>query len=237
LTSGEPTARLSLSPPKRRALPELLADSIADGIAGGLLSPGDRIVETTVADQMGVSRVPLREALKVLHAQGILAGGDHKGFRVVSFDAEKIRQVLEVRLNLEVLLLRDAIGHWQKEPSSFQRLPEAVEVMRRAATAADLGAALRADLEFHRSISEASGNEIAATLWRAIARHVLIIFSLERRDPTSIGPLVQQHLGLVEFIQQELSRGPSTLRIRQHLIDHIFAVNAYRPEIYGSTPD
>ena len=230
MTSAEPTARPSLRPPKRKALPEMLADSIADGIAAGLLVPGDRIVETTVADQMGVSRVPLREALKVLHAQGILAGGDHKGFRVVSFHAEKIRQVLEVRFNLEVLLLRDAIGRWRKEPSGFQRLSEPVEVMRRAAKAGDLGAALRADLEIHRSISEASGNEIAATLWRAIARHVLIIFSLERRDPSSIDPLVQQHLDLIAFIRQELSNGPSILRIRRHLMDHIFAANAYRPE-------
>lgn len=230
MVEGERSGERSLRPPKRRALPEMLADSIADGIAAGVLPPGHRIVETAVADQMGVSRVPLREALKVLHAQGILAGGDHKGFRVVSFDPERIRQVLEVRLDLEVLLLRDAIGGWKQGRGSLEPLKEAVEAMRRAARVGDLSAALRADLDIHRSVSEASGNEIAATLWRAIARHVLIIFSLERRDPSSIDSLVQQHQGLIQFIQQELSREYSSHRIRQHLLVHIFAASEYKPD-------
>jgi len=221
----------SLQPPKRQDLPMMLADSIADGIAAGLLAPGDRIVETTIAERMGVSRVPLREALKVLHAQGILAGGDHKGFRVVSFDAGKMRQVLEVRIGLEVLLLRDAIGVWRTGRGSLEPLMNALEAMRRAANSADLSAALRADLDIHRSISEASGNEIAATLWSAIARHVLIIFSLERRSPSVINALVLQHQEFVQFIQQELSQGPSLRRIRKHLTKHIFAASDHTPDM------
>ena len=226
---GETADGMSLRPMRRRALPEMLADSIADGIATGLLAPGDRIVETTVADQMQVSRVPLREALKVLHAQGILAGGNHKGFRVVSFDAGRIRQVLEVRLDLEVLLFRDAIERLRRGQGSLDPLMQAVETMRRAARAGDLSAALRADLDLHRSVSEISGNEIAATLWRAIARHVLIIFSLERRDPSSIDPLVKQHESFLDFIRQEVSREPSAVRLRKHLMDHIFAASACKP--------
>lgn len=228
---GSPPLEPGLQPPKRQDLPMMLADSIANGIAAGLLAPGDRIVETTIAEQMGVSRVPLREALKVLHAQGILAGGDYKGFRVVSFDADKIRQVLEVRLGLEVLLLRDAIGVWRTGRGNLEPLMKALEAMQRAAKSADLSAALRADLDIHRSISEASNNEIAATLWTAIARHVLIIFSLERRSPSVINALVLQHQEFVQFIQQELSQGPSLRRIRKHLTNHIFAASDHTPDM------
>ena len=99
--------------PKRLLLAESIADSVAEAIATRLLMPGERIVETSLADKLGVSRVPIREALKVLHAQGILSGGGHRGYRVASFEPETIEKVLEVRLMLETFLLRDAIANWR----------------------------------------------------------------------------------------------------------------------------
>ena len=59
--------------PKRINLAEKIADAVARAIASGLLEPDERVTETAIADRVGVSRAPIREALKILHAQGILA--------------------------------------------------------------------------------------------------------------------------------------------------------------------
>ena len=187
--------------PKPALLAEAIADSAAEAIATGHLAPGERVVETALAEKYGVSRVPVREALKVLATQGILVGGGHRGYRVASFAPEKIEKVFEVRLELETILLRDAVDNWRSGGAGVGELDAVIETMRRAARAGDLRAMLRADLEFHRAICRASENEIASALWNAIARHVLIIFNLARYRDVDLERALEQHLRLREDIE------------------------------------
>ena len=187
--------------PKPALLAEAIADSVAEAIATGHLAPGERIVETGLAGKYGVSRVPVREALKVLATQGILVGGGHRGYRVASFAPEKIDQVFEVRLDLETILLRDAVEGWRRRGGDLSDLDVVIETMRTAARAGDLRGMLRADLEFHRAICRASGNEIAGALWDAIARHVLIIFNLARYRDVDLERSLNQHLALRDWIR------------------------------------
>ena len=187
--------------PRPTLLAQAIADSIAEAIATGHLRPGERVVETALANKYGVSRVPVREALKVLSTQGILVGGGHRGYRVVSFSPEKIEQVFEVRLGLEIILLRDAVASWRRRVGGLGELDGVIETMRTAVRAGDLRGMLRADLEFHRTICRAAENEIAAALWNAIARHVLIIFNLARHRDVDLEVSLEQHLKLRDHIQ------------------------------------
>ena len=193
--------------PKPTLLAEAIADSVAEAIATGHLAPGERIVETGLADKYGVSRVPVREALKVLATQGILTGGGHRGYRVVSFSPEKVEQVFEVRLELETILLRDAVANWRRSGGGLGALDAVIETMGTAARAGDLPGMLRADLEFHRAICRASENEIAAALWNAIARHVLIIFNLARYRDVDLEGSLDQHRKLRDWIRAEVDDG------------------------------
>ncbi len=210
--------------PKRQSLAEAIADSVAEAIATRRLSPGERIVETTLADRFGVSRVPIREALKVLHAQGILTGGRNRGFRVADFGPETIRQVLEVRLSLETFILRDAIDNWRAGAHDLAELDGPLRQMEMAARAGDASASLRADVEFHRAICAASGNQIAATLWEAIARHVLIIFSFETYRDGDLSAVVAQHRAFRDFIDQAIAQPLDLDGYRKALKDHLLLV-------------
>ena len=200
--AGQPVGDFPL--PKPALLAEAIADSVAEAIATGHLAPGERIVETALAEKYGVSRVPVREALKVLATQGILVGGGHRGCRVASFAPEKIEQVFEVRLELETLLLRDAVAGWRRTRTGIGELDAVIATMRQAARADDLRGMLRADLEFHRTICRASANEIVAALWNAIARHVLIIFNLARYRDVDLTRALDQHLRLRDYIEREI---------------------------------
>jgi DNA-binding GntR family transcriptional regulator len=214
--------------PKRVMLAESIADSVAEAIATRLLRPGDRVVETALAEKLGVSRVPIREALKVLHAQGILAGGGHRGYRVAEFDALTVEKVFEVRLMLEAILLRDALARWRAGEGTPADLDLPIELMTKAARARDGTGSLRADLAFHRTICEASGNAIAATLWTAIARHVLIIFSLERYRDSDLSAVARSHEAFRDRIMSWMNEQASEATICDGLKEHMLLAGRTR---------
>ena len=232
MTDAKPIAMAAdlagLPQPKRFSLAESIANSVASAIATRHLKPGERVVELALAEQLGVSRVPVREALKVLHAQGIVSGGSHKGYRVAAFDERMVRNVLELRLMLETILLRDAIARVRRGEADFGALREAVEEMRRAARREDRAASLAADLDFHRGICLAAGNEIAATLWETLARHVMIIFSREDYRDDDLDSIVAQHTAFLADIEAAVPRNPSENELREMLSDHLLQVSRAR---------
>jgi DNA-binding GntR family transcriptional regulator len=218
-------AGAGLRQPRRQSLAESIADSVAEAIATRHLTPGERIVELALAEQMGVSRVPVREALKVLHAQGIITGGGHRGYRVAAFDAETVQNVVEVRLMLESILLRGAIRSWRAGIGDLSGLHAALERMEQAAAIGDRLASLGADLAFHRAICEAARNDIAATLWQAIARHVLIIFNRAEYRDDDLNAIVRQHRAFLGFIETAIAEATPDEEIERGLRDHLLQVS------------
>lgn len=210
----------TLRQPKRISLSEGVADSIAEAIATRIIVPGERVVETALAEKLGVSRVPIREALKVLHAQGILSGGGHRGYRVSAFDQGVTQQIMEVRLCLESFLLRDAIHNWRTGVEDVDVLQKPIDDMRASAKAGNVRASLLADLEFHRTIRIAARNAIVGTLWDTIARHVLIIFNFDRFRDTDLDAIPKQHEEFREAILKEVAKPESSLDEVTVLLEH-----------------
>lgn len=207
--AAKPKAGFHMRKPERVSLADGIADSIAEAIAVGALQSGERMIETALAEQFSVSRVPVREALKVLHAQGILSGGGHRGYRVAAFGPDVAWQVLEARLMLESLLLRDAIASWRAGDGDPAALDEPIEEMRKSARSGDVRASLLADIEFHRTICRAAGNPIVGTLWETITRHALIVLNFERYRIKDLAGIPRQHEDLRDLILAQV-RGPGT---------------------------
>jgi DNA-binding GntR family transcriptional regulator len=216
--------------PARSSLADNIADLIAKAISTRHLAPGTRIVETALAERLGVSRVPIREALKVLHAQGILTGGGHRGYHVATFGPDVTEQILEVRLMLENFLLRDAIENWRNGVADVERLQAPIDDMRRAAKADDIPASLVADLEFHRIIREAAGNAIVGTLWDTLSRHVMIVFNFERYRDTDLKATAKQHEDFRAFILEQIA-GPTNAEDLHKALDHHIMRIARRPKV------
>jgi len=187
----EPAASLQMV--KSRSLPDQIADAIVEGIATGVLLPGQRLIELDLASQLSVSRVPLREALKTLEAQGILERGQNRGVRIVELDDSRIDKICEVRAALETIAARHAIATFRAEPARLQRLEAVLVEMEEAVQRGAWGAVNRADLAFHREICLASKNEIVITLWQGLARHVLMIFGREILTEAGQSRIVDQH--------------------------------------------
>jgi DNA-binding GntR family transcriptional regulator len=185
-----------------RSLADQVAVSIVEGIASKAIAPGQRIREVELASRLQVSRVPVREALKILHAQGIVIGRPHHGVRVARFDDRKIVQIYEVRCCLEKIAVRDACRHRSAMPQLLAKLDSIIDKMERSLERGDLIGVSKADLEFHRAICAASGNEIVITLWEALSRHMLIVFEQELLGDAERPHIVDHHRALRAAIEK-----------------------------------
>ena len=212
-----PTPDSALLMVRSPSLAEQIADAIVDGIAMGKLQPGQRLIEADLAKQLRVSRVPIRESLKMLEAQGILETNPHRGARVAEFSETRIDQICEARVALERLALRDAAAVYRNEPARLARLDAVIDRMEAAADRRDWMTIGKTDLDFHREICAASGNGVVVTLWETLARHVMIVFGREIRDERDAVLAGPRHRALRDML---LKASPAELdaEIERHIL-------------------
>ena len=161
-----------------RTLPEQVADSVVEAIAAGTLAPGTRLIEQTISASLNVSRVPVREAFRMLEAQGVAIATPRRGYRVAPYDEASVRQIHEVRFSLESIAARDAALAFRVDPARADGLEQIVAEMAKRVERDDWSGPNAIDIAFHREMCRTSGNPIVLTLWEAIARHIRIIFGL-----------------------------------------------------------
>jgi DNA-binding GntR family transcriptional regulator len=182
------------------SLADQAADAIVTGVSAGALKPGQRLVEAELANMLNMSRVPLREALKILEAQGIVESIPHRGTRIAKFDEARVNQICEARVALERIAFTYAAPIYRNDRELFERLDKIIANMERAADRLEWIDVSKADLSFHREICHASGNRIVETLWETLARHVFIIFGSEIRDERDAKVMGPQHRRLRDLL-------------------------------------
>ena len=110
---SRPSARRRLRSIRSGTLPDEVAARIVEGIGAARWLPGERIFEVELAEELKVSRIPIRSALKALEKQGIVHTIPHRGTYVMDIDEHKIRQGFAVRLDLELHACADMIRNVQ----------------------------------------------------------------------------------------------------------------------------
>lgn len=164
---------------KARTMVDAAVDAIVAGAARGLILPGDRIVESQIAEKLGVSRVPVREALRMLEMQGIVSSIPNKGIRLTPVTRQRVKDLLEARIALELVALRKMIAEQHHHSSDFlKRLRNRIDVIELMALRQDHYELALADVAFHREVVEIAGNETVRHLWEATSRQLVIILGL-----------------------------------------------------------
>ncbi|KFB09517.1 GntR family transcriptional regulator [Nitratireductor basaltis] len=133
--------------PRKETVAARIARVLSQRIISGDLAAGERLRQDHLAEEFGASHVPVREAFRLLEAQGLAESEPRRGVRVASFSQERVREVAEMRAALEALALREAAPH----------LTSAILAEAEAATlagdkAADVVAWEDANRRFHRTI-------------------------------------------------------------------------------------
>jgi len=181
----------------RTVLREQIKDVLLQRIASGELKPGERLVETRIAAELGTSQAPVREALRDLELLRLVDSEPFKGARVRAFGDEELVEVYPVRSVLEELAAKLAAKRLAGDVSVLEA---EVEAMRDAARSGDVNALVRHDIAFHRLIVEAAGNPILEQCWKSLGVEGRITITLYG---TSIEPqeAAELHVPLLEAIR------------------------------------
>jgi DNA-binding GntR family transcriptional regulator len=199
-------------------------------IASGEIRPGQQLVQDAVAVSLGVSRVPLREALKVLEAEGLVTYQPHRGYVVTELSLTDLLEVYRIRELLESEAVREAMPLMTGE--DVERLEEAERDIREAAALADVFAMAQANRRFHFALIAACGMprlvRIIGVLWDTTEVYRSVYFT----DPVNRDRVDAEHRALVEAVRAgEPEQALAVLAAhRQH------AVEALRPVLDGVGP-
>lgn len=160
--------------PRRVARPaplrQAVYDALAEMIASGSLKAGQHLVESELAEQLGVSRQPIREALQRLAVDGWVELRPSYGAYVHVPTAEEVTQLLGVRSVLEAYSAREAAQHATKE--HVARLRELYDAGLAALSADDHAGLVAANADFHTFIAVISGNRVLTELISQVGRRV-----------------------------------------------------------------
>ncbi len=201
----------------RKVFREEIRNAIRDAIFAGELQPGDRIIETFWAKELGVSQGPVREAIRDLEALGLVETVPFKGSRVRTLTEKDVRDNYSVRICLESKSIRDAIGELSDEALGklTGRLREILGEMDNCARQGDLRNFTERDADFHRAVIVATGNQVLLRLWEQCnMRNWFSVSALT--DAESLKQLQRGHQRLVEEIAARDVRAAAAT-IEEHL--------------------
>jgi DNA-binding GntR family transcriptional regulator len=153
---------LSNSLGRRAPMADQIADSIRDMIVSGELNPGDRIVESRFAREIGVGQPTVREALVALEHQGLVVRKANQGCVVTTLTRTEICQTLRIRAELESLAIELAIESAPDE--DVRKLLDITAAMKRAAGRRDVHEFFGLDVRFHETLWRLSGNSLLPRL-------------------------------------------------------------------------
>jgi DNA-binding GntR family transcriptional regulator len=148
---------------------ERVVDALRDAIIAGRLKPGERIRERELVALLGVSRSPLREAIRILETEGLITSLAYRGARVSDLSAADLRDMLDVRIMLECFAARLAIE--RLDDAALQAMEDQVNRARAAGAQVDLEANFELGLGFHDILVAASGNRKVAQIHESLKRH------------------------------------------------------------------
>jgi DNA-binding GntR family transcriptional regulator len=198
----------------RTSLAEEIRRRIREQVLSGELPPGARLTEQGIAESMGTSAGPVREAFAALTGEGLLISFRHRGTFVSSASREEIRNAYQIRFRLEpyaAALLLDRIT-----PATIDHLSGFVEEMRTAAAEGDYPAMSAADMRFHGVFYTGSGSALLASIWpllegvvrkfmavgppqldvdldEIVAKHELLLQHLAARDRVGLAAALDDH--------------------------------------------
>ncbi|MGK3206218.1 GntR family transcriptional regulator [Amycolatopsis sp. MEPSY49] len=185
-----------VAPARRRGLADEVADRIRDAIFDGTYPPGGSLREVELADALGVSRGPVREALLKLEREGLVRGEWHRGTTVTALSDVDVAELDSLRAALEQL----AVALVVDRGADLAAVDAVVVRMDRAADEHEM---VRCDLDFHDAVYAAAGHRRLREAWEAI-RSQVHLFLLTRIGVESEGYLAgipAEHRQLAEALR------------------------------------
>jgi DNA-binding GntR family transcriptional regulator len=198
--------------------PEAIAAALRADLMAGVLRPGAELSQVALSERFGVSRIPVRDALRTLAGEGLVRMDANRGAKAITLSAAEVREIYDLRILLECDCLRRA---------AKVMTPAARQEIDRVRRKSDLDAGgpewAAGDWSFHRAIYEPSGRHRQIAMIEALRRTCVLFTSAYVTMPTRNPRWLREH----HAIQQHIQRGNIELavqKLREHLeaaADHL----------------
>jgi DNA-binding GntR family transcriptional regulator len=176
MTAGAPLENIGAA---HSPLTKLVVDSIRERILGGSYEPGERLVEAHLSTELGVSRMPVREALRVLAAEGIVTIEPRRGATVATYSAEQVRELVEVRATLEALNAKLAAK--RHDPDHIRKLEQILAAGSKNSEKTELAKLNQDNNTFHEALAEGAANSTLREMVRSLRERTAVIFAPHSR--------------------------------------------------------
>jgi DNA-binding GntR family transcriptional regulator len=172
-------------PLDHRSLRETVVDALRQLIIDGELAAGERLVEERLAERLGVSRNPIREAIRTLESMGLITVIPRRGAYVVALDIKDIRLMQEVRVTLDRWIVQAAaIRHDGTDIAAFD---DCLRIGRESSERGDLVAAAEQHRAFHLAIEAATKNPYATIAMNPLRQRAELVFAMSAHHRGPVG--------------------------------------------------
>ena len=204
-------------------LRDVVFNTLRNAILRGDLKPGERLMEMHLANKLGVSRTPIREAIRMLEQEGLAVTIPRKGAQVAKMTEKDLQDVLEIRDSLDELAVSSACAHITAE--QLQELRETVKEFELAIRSKDVRRMVEADEAFHNVIYQAAQNPKLENIVKNLREQMYRYRYEYIKDHTNYAQLVREHAAIIEgFEKQDVAYVRETMH--NHLANQIEAVRA-----------
>jgi DNA-binding GntR family transcriptional regulator len=181
-----------------RQAAEQAAQSLREGILSGAIAAGTRLGEAELAGRLSVSRTPIREALSRLAAEGLVDLQPNRGARVVTWSAEELHEIFELRLRLEPYAVRQAVPNISTDDLvTMSELAEEMLRVGRPGRNQDLTGIVELNRRFHGLFIEAAGSPPLAAALRGVTHAAVVHQNFHDYSPDALRRSLNHHVEMV----------------------------------------
>ena len=199
---------------KRATLTDQALKEIRDAIRSGKLKPGEHLVEMQLAEEMQISRFPIREALRYLEKEGLVETKPFRGTRVAQLTEKDMEELYSLRSSLEELAVRILIENLDEK--KIKKLETIIQSMEQASQTGKLDQMISEDLRFHQTICELSGHRKLLEVWRTLESQLQVFLTIEKDFFETAYQYVSTHNPIMEAIKHRNIKSAEQA-IREHL--------------------
>ncbi|VVE75522.1 GntR family transcriptional regulator [Pandoraea anapnoica] len=185
------------APIMHQQLSDLVFDRLRESITKGEYKPGDRLVEGRIAEELDVSRVPVREALRALAVEGLVEVRPRHGAVVASIDPASTRELVQIRATLEGLNARLAAE--RRSPELVRRIEAVLQEGNAKVAAGETSGLLELNARFHDLLYAAGANAMLADLMRSLRDRTRIVFV--KTDDEEVRVTWEEHAAILRAVQ------------------------------------
>ncbi len=204
---------------RRSNLRDEVIHLIEDALLAGDLRPGDRLVESDIAERAGISRGPVREAIHQLVGEGILVNIPFRGTFVARWTPQQVEEAYSLRAVLERLAVQEVIKH--VTPEDIAQLQATVGEMDRCARRGEVRALLRLDIRFHEQLYALSRHSLLQEVLARLRRRLYCLMAIDEGYALHRDEIAGDHQRIVDA----LKTGDAALAA-ETITDHVLAVGA-----------